>query len=290
MNGVCRLFDIEADLRESHIIPKFAFDHMKKTGSRFLRRSSDPNLRLQDGTKKYWLSSKAETAFSRRETWFSNKIFYPYLVGDKKQIEYDDNLLYFTISVLWRVLLEQIEHSSLIGEPYLDTLKVVAEDWKLFLRGDKKLPDYRKIYIYLTDRVAYHDIDSNEVNYYFTRTIDATIVANNPPTFVSVYAKFNRFMFWSTIIGGSTRGFSSIKINPSGGFLKLPQTCNDIYMNHFFINRIMQLKQLPEVSEKQKKIIKNHFNKYKEEFLKSDAADAMRNDISLENRIRIIDN
>lgn len=289
MNGICRLLDIEADLRQSHIIPKFALDHMKKTGSRFLRRFSEPNLRMQDGMRKYWLCSEAEEKFSKRETWFANKIFYPYLVGDKKQINYDNNLFYFTISVLWRVLLEQIEHPSIHGEPYLDKLKTVAEDWKLFLRGDKELPDHRKVYIFLTDRILYHNIDSDEVNYYLTRTIDATIVANDPPTFVSVYAKFNRFTFWSTIIGGNTKGLSSIKINPSGGSLNLPQTCNDVYMNYFFVNRILQQKQLPQVSEKQKKIIADDFDRHKEEFLKSDAADAMRSDILIENRIKIID-
>lgn len=289
MKGVCRLYDIETDLMGSHIIPRFAFDHMKKTGSKFLRRSFEPNIRLQDGTKKHWLSKEAETEFSKRETWFTNKIFYPYLAGSKKRIQYDDNLLYFTISVLWRVLLEQIEHPSLIDEPYLDKLKVVAEDWKLFLRGDKKMPEHRKVYIFLTGSVVYHDFDSNEANYYLTRTIDATIVANDPPTFVSVYAKFNRFIFWSTIIGGSTKGLSSIKINPMGGVLNLPQTCNDVTMNNFFINRMKQIKQLPEVSDKQKKIIEEHFNNHKEDFLKSDAADAMRNDLLLENKIKIID-
>lgn len=282
MNGICRLYDIETDLKESHIIPKFAYEYTKKSGSRFLRAFANPNVRIQDGPKKYWLCQNAETEFSKRETWFTNNIFYPFLKGDKKQLKYDENLFYFVISVLWRVLLDQTEHSSLQGEPYLDRLKLVAKDWQEFLRGDKKLPDYRKVYILLTGRVQFHSIDSDEVDYYLTRTIDATIVANNPPTFVSVYAKFNRFIFWSTVLGGSSKGLSSIKINPVGGVLNFPQICNDSYMNSFFTNRILQQKKLPEISERQKKIIEDDLDRNKEKFLNSDAAEAMRNDLYLE--------
>jgi len=284
MKGLCRLYDIETELRESHIIPKFAIEHMKRTGSRFLRSFSNPNKRMQDGMKEYLLSAKAEQDFSKREKWFAEKIFYPYLKEDQKQLSYDNNLFYFSISLLWRVLIGQLNHPSLQGEPYLDRLKEVSEDWKLYLRGEGKIPKYNKVYIYLTGRVLDHDIESDEVDYYLTRTLDATIVANNPPTFVSVYAKFNRFIFWATVYGGNTKGLSTLKINPTGGVINFPQNCKDEYMNSFFRNRIIQMGTLPRVSEKQKKIIEDDFERNKSTFLKSDAADSMRNDLILEKR------
>jgi hypothetical protein len=282
MKGICRLYDIETELMESHIIPKFVIEHMKRTGSRFLRFFSNPNKRVQDGVKEYLLSAKAEQDFSKREKWFAERIFFPYLNEDQRQLKYDDNLFYFSISLLWRVLIGHLNHPSLKDEQYLDRLKEVSGDWKLYLRGERKVPKYNKVYIYLTGRVLYHDIDSDEVDYYLTRALDATIVANDPPTFVSVYAKFNRFIFWATIYGGNTTGLSTLKISPTGGVINIPQNCKDEYMNSFFRNRIIEIGTLPTVSEKQKKIIEDDFERNKSKFLKSDAADSMRNDLMLE--------
>lgn len=288
MKSICRLYDFETELRESNIIPKFAVDYTKLTGSRFLRSFSNPNRRMQDGIKEYLLSDKAEQEFSKRETWFANNIFYPYLKENKNQFKYDDNLFYFAISLLWRVLIGQIDHPSNQEESYTEKLKEVSNDWKLYLRGEKKLPKYNKVYILLTGRVLSHDTESDEVDYYVTRTLDATIVANNidgtnnSQRFVSVYAKFNKFIFWSTIQGGNATGLSNLKVNPVSGILNTPQICKDQYMNNFFRNRIIQMKTMPEVSEKQKKIIEEDFEKHKVTFLKSDAADSMRNDLFLE--------
>jgi hypothetical protein len=42
MEGICRLFDTEEDLKESHIYPKFAIAYLKKTGSKFFRNFTTP--------------------------------------------------------------------------------------------------------------------------------------------------------------------------------------------------------------------------------------------------------
>ena len=63
MKGICRLYEVEAELKESHLIPKFAFEYTKKTGSRFLRGFANPNVRMQDGPKKYWLSQMQKQNF-----------------------------------------------------------------------------------------------------------------------------------------------------------------------------------------------------------------------------------
>ena len=36
MKGKCALYDIETELKLSHIIPKFAFDYLKRTGGKYL--------------------------------------------------------------------------------------------------------------------------------------------------------------------------------------------------------------------------------------------------------------
>lgn len=85
MKGHCKLYDREAELMKSHIIPKFAFDYMKKTGGYF-RALNNPNVRVQDGPKKYLLSTEAEQEFSKRERWFANNIFFSISKRRKEQI------------------------------------------------------------------------------------------------------------------------------------------------------------------------------------------------------------
>lgn len=65
MKGICELYRIETELRESHIYPKFVIDYTKKTGSKYLRKFDNPNKRQQDGIKLHLLSEKAEQEFSK---------------------------------------------------------------------------------------------------------------------------------------------------------------------------------------------------------------------------------
>ena len=109
MRGECKLYGTETELRASHIIPKFVIDYFKATGSRYLRRFNVPNQRLQDGIKRNYLCHEAEQLFGVKEKWFSEHIFKPFMENGKSSFQYDENLYYFLISVLWRCLLHQLE-------------------------------------------------------------------------------------------------------------------------------------------------------------------------------------
>ncbi|SEJ73305.1 hypothetical protein SAMN05216327_117155 [Dyadobacter sp. SG02] len=285
MKGICKLYDVETELRDSHIIPKFVFDYTKKTGSRFLRNFANPNQRVQDGFKRRILSEKAEQLFSKKEKWFAENIFRPYLEDSENPLSYDENLMFFAISVLWRSLICHLTEPNIQSQPYVNKLKLVAADWKSYLLGNQTKPQFSKIYLLLTNRVSWHLLDSDEADYYLTRAIDTTIVANDPPTFVAVYAKFNRFAFWATVHGGNPKGLNELKIAAGRGSLSFPQQWSDPYMQSFFKNRLKQLSNLPPVSENQKKVIENDFERNKEAFLDSDAAAAMRNDLRLKSYI-----
>ena len=92
MKGKCNLYDTIDDLRESHIYPKFVVKYFIDTGSKYMRNFIEPNKRLQDGPKLYLLSEKAEQIFSKREKWFSENIFIPYLKDGKSSFEYNEHL------------------------------------------------------------------------------------------------------------------------------------------------------------------------------------------------------
>jgi hypothetical protein len=226
MKGICRLFQIEEELRESHIYPKFAIDYFKNTGSRFIRTSNEPNKRKQDSFKFYMLSGKAEQNFGNREKWFSQKVFYPHQNNTLRTLQYDENLYYFSKSFLWRVLLMTLEHSSidLRDKWFYKDLIETKEKWRNFLAYYEYPTGFDRIYMYLTDEITSHNLPFSGVDYYFTRMMDATIVSNESQDFLAVYGKFLKFIFWGILRGGNERELNSLRINPIGGMMNFPQT------------------------------------------------------------------
>jgi len=277
MRGKCNLYKTQAELQNSHLIPKFVFDYLKETGGRYFRTYKNPNLRLQDGPKAYLLSEQAEQEFSKRERWFANNIFFPYQKDNKTAFDYDENLAYFMISVLWRVLIDQIEQVSKKNDDLFNFLSDVAEEWRLFLSESKNPKNFDNLSIFLTDRISSHNTTSFNADLYMSRVVDATIITNKTNTSVSIYAKFSRFMIWSIIKGNKTKG-ENININFNKGKLKLPQIINDDYFGDFIHHRISIIDNVEEVSEKQQEKIIQELSKNENKFWTSDAGQSMIND------------
>src|SRR5205085_8794379 len=109
MIGQCKLCSNTRTLRASHIFPKFIFRWMKETGGSYFRQLTNPNIRQQDGQKEYWLCHDCEQRFSVAETYFAKEIFYPYLNAGQVTFNYDERLIYFLISLLWRILIGDLD-------------------------------------------------------------------------------------------------------------------------------------------------------------------------------------
>ena len=279
MEGKCKLYGIETDLKNSHIVPKFAFDYMKKTGGKFLRGIENPDVRIQDGIKRYLLGEKAEQEFSKRERWFANNIFFPYQNNSKNEFEYDENFAYFIVSVLWRVILDQLEHpTSNIKE--LNFLNEVAEEWREFLAESKYPRNFNDLNVLLTDRLTSHTTDTQNADLYMSRYIDATIIINDDYSTVGVYVKFLRFMFWSILKGKPTEGQNiKVQFNPSN--ISQPQIVKDDYFGNFIYSRIKEIDNGPSVSDAQQKKIADEILKNENEFWTTDAGKSMLNDYKL---------
>ena len=70
--AVCALCLQERQLRDSHIIPKFVFDYLKRTSATgFLRFSDRPNRRAQDGMTAALLCDECEQRLSVFEKYFA---------------------------------------------------------------------------------------------------------------------------------------------------------------------------------------------------------------------------
>lgn len=279
MKGKCALYKIETDLRESHIYPKFVINHTKKTGSRYLRKIVAPNKREQDGLKLYLLSAKAEQKFGVREKWFAENIFIPYLNG-KLSLEYNENLYYFAISFLWRILMAEFRtDNGLKKQWYFDKLLEVEIEWRSFLEKGIFPSNYHNVNLFFTDRVVSNNTGLKGVDYYFTRMLDATIVSNPDESYLFIYGKFNRFIFWSVIKSPNYGAdLYDEEIHPKKGVFEIPQSLDYEPIRGFIANRIKTYSEFPKSSPEQQDKIEEEIMKAPESFLKSDVWKSLYND------------
>lgn len=282
MKGICALYDEETELQESHIHPKFVIKHTKKTGSKYLRSFVNPNKREQDGIKIPLLGFRAEQEFAKREKWFSENIFKPFLNG-KHNLEYDENLYYFAISFLWRVIRLELKSGDLSDKWYYNIMLDAEKEWKQYLTKNIIPGKYHNVNILLTKRLEENNSDLKGADFYLTRILDATLVDNKEHTFFLIYGKFNRFIFWSVIKSPPIDDeLYEVEIHPNGGTLEIPQKLQYFPIDSFLNNRIRGMENMPEVDQKQQDKIEEEMLKDIDKFWESDVGQSLLNDINLD--------
>ena len=204
--GICALTGERCELQESHIYPKFVYKHLKQTGGGRFRVANNPNKALQDGLKKHLLGSWAELEFSKREKWFSENIFSPFINGQltNTKLVYTEDLFYFCISLLWRVL--HLTKDNVIGEKERRKCDEALEEWRSFLNGGSLPNTYGNIYMMpitpeLFDKeqmIQTGTRESIEVQWYIRRSFDSDLfgLIPNNNTF---FCKIPYFFFWAVI-------------------------------------------------------------------------------------------
>jgi hypothetical protein len=272
--GICKLCGVEADLRKSHIFLEFIIRWMKGSGTPYLRRSGNPNKREQDGLKEQLLCEQCEQKFSRDENSFSNRIFRPYLAGERGPFIYDMSLHNFLASLLWRVLLVDLD-PKYIGEDHRFYKEYIAalESWRLYLNGGLYRGDLPEIHIFLTD-IGFLEGSQPVVNWnsYMARMIDSTLASSERQCFV--YAKFARFLVFGALTQFEPGNWVNTRIDPMGGTLLLPQEMRDGSVGEFLLDRASTANEMIVLgtSDKQREVIKKAAKTQPGKFLKSDLA------------------
>lgn len=131
----CALCGVEANLKKSHIIPKFIGRHLKDTSIGNIRSAENPNLIVQDLEKHHMLCHDCEEIFSVSERWFANNIFYPRLRNGKSNFDYNEHLHYFISSLSWRSLYLDIINFVKGDEISIDALECL-------IKSERILNDY----------------------------------------------------------------------------------------------------------------------------------------------------
>jgi hypothetical protein len=157
MEANCRLCGSPAALQESHIIPAFVFRWRKDTSpTPFMRSSAEPERRVQDGLKQYWLCRNCEQVLGNWERQFASTIFHPITKNGSHRISYSDRLLKFCVSISWRGLLLAKDKTSFTD--FTDAERLAAEGalrvWREFLCGRAPHPGPFEQHLLLFEDVA----------------------------------------------------------------------------------------------------------------------------------------
>lgn len=134
-SDLCKLCS-NSEQVNSHILPKFIFKWLKKTGTGRLRSIENVNLPREDGIVKKFLCKTCENKFNKAETYFANKIFYPVINDRIEEFDYDERLRYFIISLFWRTLKDSL-YEDVVRTKWFGKLLEIEKDWADYLYLDK---------------------------------------------------------------------------------------------------------------------------------------------------------
>jgi hypothetical protein len=190
----CRLCGELKPLRNSHIFPKFYWDWLKRTGSGYFREAKKPNVKIQDGHKRYLLCHDCETRFSAWETATAQHVFKPIVADPTKPVSYDAWFYRFLVSVLWRSLAIDLDDRPEVIHP---DFRAVEEAWRAFLLDRQLLSCFSRLHVFVTDIPL---PGSPRHSVYLTRDTDFCVVTTGSGSIPSgMYAKFANFIIWAEV-------------------------------------------------------------------------------------------
>ena len=255
--GPCRLCGQNAELLESHIIPKFAIRWNKTTGTGYLRRVAAPNVRLQDGVKEHLLCSACEQLFSARESYFATQVFRPMLAGTSK-VPYDERLTYFVVSVLWRTILRNLQGTREEKYRFLAQIEEAEHEWRQFLLGRGELCRFAHLHIFLADLAVQNPPGVPKFNLYCMRAFDATFFDLEARCYV--VAKFAGFFLIAILTPYNESDWKGTRLVNGPGVLSIPQIVDDAAFGGWLMARArIAFEQFEaNVSSNQRRVIRNN--------------------------------
>lgn len=144
MRGICQLCLKDADLLESHIVPKFVWKWHSNPVPGGVRTNRAPDLKVQDGPKINLLCSECEQRLSAWEKLFARRIFLPLHspVPVTKPIFYENWALKFAVSVSWRtsIFMMQRGAGTRLSPLQLQLIGQAQETWRKFLLEEVENP------------------------------------------------------------------------------------------------------------------------------------------------------
>lgn len=281
---ICRLCQHEAELQLSHILPAFAYRWLRESsGNGFIRTNREPNKRVQDGEKRPWLCFSCEQRFSQSEGEFANRLFYPYLEDSGAIRQHSSWLMYFCVSVSWRVLIFYRDQGHLSDwEP--EALKRVDDAervWRAYLLGEIAHPGVHQQHLLPLDEIesASGELPPN-INRYLMRAIHIDFVRGSKS--LITYAKLGRFMILGFVHEPNLGRWKGTKVPANEGLLGPRKYVLPKGFGEYLADKATKMREaLDSVSEKQQGKIEDAFRKNVDRFVDSDSFRAMQADLAM---------
>jgi hypothetical protein len=283
--GRCRLCRSEAELQLSHVIPAFIFRWVRETsGSGYLRFSMEPNKRVQDGVKFYWLCRLCEARFSRYEDFFARHVFHPYVAGAHARIRYGPWLAQFGASLVWRVLNLYQDH-GMPGFPEGEMPRVEAAErmWRDFLLGAHRNPEKFEIHLLPVDGLG-HGGDVSmwppTINRYMLRAVDTDVAHGGSTAFV--YVKLPRFVFLGFTRLDHPKQWVGTKVHATEGMIEPRRFVLPIQFGEYLSDRAKRMDKVQtSISARQRERINESIAANVDKLAGSDLLTAMQQDVEL---------
>jgi hypothetical protein len=258
---MCRLCGKVAELRLSHVIPRFVVQWMKKTGGGYFRQVIKPNVRQQDGPKQKLLCEECEQRFSARESYLANTIFNPVVNEEKSDFVYDSRLFYALISILWRALVAGPEDGAAKFPMHKALFEEAESDWRVFLLNPERPPKFDQLHLFISGIADATDVPIKRLNAYLARAIDATPAGDEKRCFM--FVKFSRLLIFAHLNAYPAEKWVGTQVLPGGGKLGIPQFLNDSAIGGFLLSRVdeMNIRFDSQASSKTKEVIRKHYEK-----------------------------
>lgn len=283
MDGDCAFCGEHKILKESHVLPAFVYKWLRtRSGTGHIRRTDNPNKRIQDGLKLYWLCGDCEGRFGQYETEFAKKIFHPWQKG-KNLISYDDWLLKFCVSISWRVL--KFCRGRNLEANYTEEQTILMDQaeqrWYDFLQGKAPHPAKFEQHLLIFENVSstsIPDLPSN-FNRFMTGAITLDIVGSDQS--IMTYAKMGRFNLFGIIQKGSNE-WEGTKVHVKQGLLKPDTFTIPIGLLDLFREKAQIFSSgMSKMSLVQKEKVERHILDNMEKYTKSDQFASIEADIAM---------
>lgn len=218
----CKLCGNTSELQNSHVVPAFVFRWLRESsGNGHLRSTLNPNLRIQDGPKEYWLCSRCEANFNSSETAFANQIFHPYLQAAGHRLRYGPWLLHFCTSLSWRTLRYHMQKKSINQfSPDLNRRIDLAEStWRDYLLGNLTHPSEFRQHLLPMDQIksATGQLSPN-INRYLMRAVQIDVCHGSNTLFT--FTKFGRFIVLGFINEPNPKNWNGSQVNANQGIIE----------------------------------------------------------------------
>jgi hypothetical protein len=173
-----------------------------------------------------FLCSGCEQVFSPWEGKFSERLFLPLHRNEGNSFTYGAWGLKFASSVVWRVLVESLEHGR--GRLTAEQARFVdkaAQTWRAFLLGTVQHPGRFEVHAIPLDVVPPNigpDV-SPFINRYLIRSAEAEIVAGGKE--VLVYAKLCRILLIGHVVVDAQARWRESRLSVAQGVLSAKRDC-----------------------------------------------------------------